>query len=212
MINRVIKTRVAALAIAAPLLLTAPALADHNQRTEATISVQDGNTRFSISSNGRFSASYGNSGRRHQSHRRHRDHGRSGYGYQLNEYGQNSREVRRLERRATRACRSAILAEANYIGFSDVDFERRASTRQIGPHGFRVRFKDVEFEGRRREYERDVICTVRGGNTVKNIEGIPRRGRRDYSGYNQSDWRTYDRRHVGHDHNRGDYCPADYGY
>jgi len=219
MINRIMTSRVAALALAAPLLFTAPALADHGRRGEATISVQNGNARLSISTDGRYSASYGNYHGRRDNNRRYRSgqrhgHNNRGYdrGYGLNNWGQDRYEVRQLERRATRACRRAIREEANYIGFRDVDFERRAYARQIGPRGFSVTFNRVEFEGRRRDFERSVTCTVRGGDNVKNIDGIPRWGRRDYSGYSQNDWRTYDRRHVGHDHSRGDYCQADYGF
>ncbi len=218
MINRVIKTRAALLAFAAPLLFTAPALADDNRRSEATISVQNGNTSFSLSTDGRISASYGRYDNRryrrdHHDRRRHDYHRRDNrHGYYLNEYGQSRDEVRYIERQAIRACRRAVRAEADYIGFHDVDFERRARTRQIGPRGFRVRFRKVEFEGHRRDFKRTVVCTVRGGSNVKHIEGMPRWGRRDYSHYSRSEWRTYDRRHDGHRHSRGDYCPADYGY
>ena len=226
MINRVMNSRVAALALAAPLLFTAPALADHNRdqsRTSATVSIQTGNGGLVFSTGnqsygryGRNDGSYGHRNRNGRYHRRHQS--RRSYGHhddrdrRPNRYGQNRHEVRQMERQATRACRRAVLQEANYIGFYDVDFDRRASTRQTGPYTLRVRFKDVEFEGRGRDFERDVICTVNGGNTVKYIEGIPRWGRRDYSRYSQNDWQVYDRRHVGHDHNRGDYCPADYRY
>ena len=205
-------SRVAALALAAPLLFTTPALADHGRRGEATISVQNGNARLSISTDGRLSASSGNYyGRQHRNQSYRRGH-RNDRGYGLNRWGQDHYEVRQLERRATRACRRAIRQEANYVGFRRAETGRRVHAQQIGPRGFEVRFNRVQFEGRRRDFNRAVTCTVRGGNDVKRLDGIPRWGRRDYSGYSQNDWRVYDRRHVGHDHSRGDYCAADYGF
>lgn len=172
MINRIMKPRAAALAFAAPLLIAAPAFADHDrtrgQRSSATISLQTdlgaityntGTDRLSVSHYDRY---YGPDYRY--------AHGRDHY-----------RANRRSQRRAARACRRAITSEAYAIGFHDVDFDSRGRVRQIGPGGFLVTYNEVEFEGRRREFERRVTCTVRRGTIVRQIEGLPRRGhhRRD---------------------------------
>lgn len=191
MINRIMTTRAAALAFAAPLLLAAPALADHNQsptqRSGATISVQTGNGSLYFNT-GNNRLSYASHNRRNGDYR----------GYRVNQYGQNREEVRRLKRRAIRACRRAIVDEAYAIGFRDVDFEDGRRAHQIGPHGFRVTFNEVEFESRRRDIERRVSCTVRGGNNVKHIEGLPRRGHRGYGRRDRDDHHRRNRDHRGH--------------
>jgi len=173
MINRIMQSRAAALALAAPLLLTAPALADQgkvSKRAGASISVQTGNGGLHINVGDRGYRSYGYSTRR--------DRGYRGQGYGLNEYGQTRNQVKRLKRQAIRACRGAIRNEAYNIGFRDVDFEDGRRAYQIGPRGFEVRFNEVEFEGRRRDIERSVSCIVRRGDYVKRIDGIPHRGQR----------------------------------
>ena len=182
MINRVMKSKAAVLALAAPLLLTAPALADHGRRdSDTTLSVSIGNA------NGGVTLSTGSRGNvivaGHND--RYGRYNRRDYGF--NEYGQTERESRRLRRDAARACRRAIVNEASYIGFRDVDFDDGRHVRQIGPYGFQVTFHEVEFEGRRRDFERPVTCIVRGGQ-VRRIEGIPQPGHRG---------RGYDR-HRGH--------------
>ena len=90
----------------------------------------------------------------------------------------------------SRACRRAIRNEASYIGFRDVDFDHGRRARQIGPRGFEVTFNEVEFEGRRRDFERPVTCIVRRGDNVKRIFGIPEPGRRHNRQYrnNQHVW------------------------
>lgn len=156
--------RAAALALAAPLLLTAPALADHgksNKRVSGSITVQTGNGALHF---GYGDRSYGRIG--YSNHRR--------YGY--NDYQSN----RQLKRQAIRACRRAIRNEAHYLGFHDVDFDDGRYAEQIGPRGFRVTFNEVEFETRRRDIERPVTCIVRRGDQVREIYGIPQRGHRGH--------------------------------
>jgi len=170
MINRIMTPRAAALAFAAPLLLATPAFADQesSKRIGATISVQTDNGGFYINTG---SSRYANNGY----NRRH-------HNYRVNEYGQTRAEVRRLKSRAVRACRRAIVNQAHAVGFRDVDFDDGRRAHQIGPHGFRVTFNEVEFESRRRDKERRVTCMVRRGDQVRNIEGIPhlRRGHNDH--------------------------------
>ena len=164
------KPRVAALALAAPLLFTVPALADHGQsgkHVKGSLAVQTGN-----------GALYLNIG----------DRGYGSIGYSPNRrYSQNGdryyrNDNRQLKRRAIQACRRAIRDEAHYIGFRDVDFERGRYAEQIGPRGFRVTFNEVEFEGRRRDFDRSVTCIVRGGDQVRDIRGIPVPGTRSHRG------------------------------
>ncbi|MEO0981355.1 MAG: hypothetical protein AAFX03_01740 [Pseudomonadota bacterium] len=100
--------------------------------------------------------------------------------------------TRQLRRQAARTCRRAIRNEAYHIGFRDVDFNGRYVER-IGPRGFAVTFA-TEFEGRRREFHRNVTCVVRRGE-VRRIEGVPRgrgRGYRDFHrSYRGADYGAY---------------------
>jgi hypothetical protein len=169
MINRIMTTRAAVLALAAPLLITLPALAQHGhsqgKRSGAVITVQSGNVGFSINTSGRGYTTYG-----HNTNRGHRN---------LNQFGQTPREVQQLKRNAAQQCRRAINFEARQIGFRDVDYDDGRRVRQIGPQGFRVTFNEVEFETRRRDIERIVTCTVRRGQ-VRSLEGVPQRANRGH--------------------------------
>ena len=160
MINRIMKPRAAALALAAPLLFAAPALADNGhsgKRVTGSISVQTGNGALQLNVNNR---GYGT------------------VGYSTNRSYGNQRAHRQLKRQAIRACRSAIRQEARHRGFRDVDFDDGRYAERIGPRGFRVTFNEVEFETRRRDIERPVTCIVRRGDEVRDIRGIPNRGQR----------------------------------
>lgn len=84
-------------------------------------------------------------------------------------------ETDRLGRKAIQICRSSIQREARRRGYRDVDFDSRAWAQQIGPAGYKVRFREVEFEGRRHDVERSVSCTVRQGR-VSDIDGLPHYG------------------------------------
>ena len=175
MINRIMTTRAAVLALAAPLLITLPALAQngHSQgkRSGAVISVQSGNVGFTINTSGRGYATYGhNNGNRGYNRGNRRN---------LNQFGQTPREVQQLKRNVAQQCRRAINSEARQIGLRDVDYDDGRRVQQIGPNGFRVTFNEVEFETRRRDIERVVTCTVRRGQ-VRNLEGVPHRAQRGH--------------------------------
>ncbi|MCR9270243.1 MAG: hypothetical protein NXH72_09675 [Hyphomonadaceae bacterium] len=166
------KPRAAALALAAPLLFTAPALADHGKAGKTvtgSVSVQTGNgtLHFGLGHNGYSSIGY--STNRYYGDRGYRGH--DGY------YHNN----RKAKRRAIRACRQAIRNEAYHLGFRDVDFDDGRYAEQIGPRGYRVTFNEVEFEGFRRDFERPVTCIVRGGDRVRDIRGIPIPGKRGHN-------------------------------
>lgn len=161
--------RAAALALAAPLLFTLPALAHHdkpNKQVTGGITVQTGNgaLHFNVGRHGHSSIGY-------SSNRR----------YANNTYRAGNREAKR---RAVQACRRAIRNEANYLGFRDVDFDDGRYVEQIGRRGYRVTFNEVEFETRRRDIERPVTCIVRGGDQVRDLHGIPQRGQRGHNNRN----------------------------
>jgi len=179
MINRIMKPRVAALALAAPLLFAAPALADNGhsgKRVTGSISVQTGNGALQLNVNNRGYGTVGYSTNRRYGHNGH--------------YG-NQRADRQLKRQAIRACRSAIRQEARHRGFRDVDFDDGRYAERIGPNGFRVTFNEVEFETRRRDIERPVTCIVRRGDQVRDIRGIPVRGQRGHNRGNRGNRGSY---------------------
>lgn len=169
MMKRIMTPRAAALALAAPLLFAAPALAHHgktNTKVTGGITFHSGNgsIHLGVGQNGYSSIGY--------STKRHRGYGDYRY--------HNRQDYRQAKRRAIRACRRAIRDEAHYRGFHDVDFDDGRYAEQIGPRGFRVTFNEVEFETRRREFERPVTCIVRRGDQVRDIWGIPEPRRRGH--------------------------------
>lgn len=184
MMKHVMKNRVAALAFAALPLTAAPAFADEaayktpTAFSGALLSVADAS----------FYISVGND----------RWRGRDGRYYNNDRYGQRPWETRQLRREAVRMCAAAIQRQGYRAGFRDVDIDNDLRVNQIGPRGFRVLFDDVEFEGRRREFYRDVNCTVRQGSVVS-LTGLPEPGRR---GHND---RWDDRRDNHRDYGRRDY-------
>ncbi|HIG23678.1 MAG TPA: hypothetical protein EYG02_14200 [Henriciella marina] len=179
MMKNVMKNRVAALALAALPLTAAPAFADEAPHRSATafsgafLSVADAS----------FYISVGND----------RWRGRDGRYYSNDRYGQRPWQTRQLRRDAVRQCAAVIQRQGYRAGFRDVDIDNDLRVRQIGPQGFVVRFDDVEFEGRRREFYRDVSCTVRRGQVVQ-VAGLPEPGRRGNRGYNNG----YNNGHHGY--------------
>ena len=201
--KRIMTPRAAAVAFAASALVAAPALADpgkgakhdHNKRHASSalhldvgngLSVTLANGDWALGHNGR----YGH---------------RGGHGY--GSYGNRSwYQTRQLRRDAVRACAEAVRRTSNRAGFRRVYLDDVEGIRQIGPYGFKVR-AEFEFEGRRRDFERDVTCTVRRGNVV-NIDNMPeRRGYYGYGygnqgyGYPGRDYRNDG--HRGNDHLKG---------
>lgn len=134
MMNRIMTTRTAALALAAPLFFAAPAIA---QKPGAPKHYAP------------YSYSYGHSG------------------YAPRKYG------RKDSRHAARLCRSAISYEAKRAGFRDVDFDDGYYVDRARRGGLRVTFREVEFEGYRRELERPMSCVVDRG-AVRWIDDLPR--------------------------------------
>ena len=148
----------AVVALAAPVLLAAPAAAD-------TRSVARIETRISDTTT--LTLALGSSG--NDSYRYRGLDDRRGY----NHWGQSEREVRELTRDAVQACRQAVRYEARQLGFRDVEFDDDRYVRQIGPFGFQVTLEEVEFEDRKRDRETSVFCEVRRGEVIA-LDGIPR--------------------------------------
>ena len=183
MMKRIMTPRVAALALAATPLFAAPALADAPGRHAAAspaVSVNLGDASLYVS----------------VGHDRWRD--RDGRYHNRSRYGQAPWEVRQMRREARQMCVRAVNRAGYRAGFRDVDVDDDIRTRQIGRYAFQVRLDDVEFEGRRREFERDVTCVVRRGR-IESISGIPQPGRghgyhRGHDDYRYDDWHhRYDR-------------------
>ena len=168
MMNRIMTSGVAAVALAASALFALPAAAD-GPAARATIATKVGdNTRLVVS--------VGHNDQRDVAYR-DRDMRDSRYGYGRNAWGQTQRQADQLSRVAIQACRQDVQRSARYAGFRDVDFDSRSWTDQIGPNGFTVHFREVEFErGHGRDINRPVTCTVRQGRVV-DIDGMPRADR-----------------------------------
>lgn len=187
MMKRIMTPRAAAVAFAASALAIAPAVADpghgqkyHTHGTSADLHLNFGNG-LAVSLNGGNVAlrNHHSSYRYHDSRYRH-----SGYDRRYDRY-----HTKRLRREAIRACSDAVKYAARDRGFRRVHIDDVEGVRQIGPEGFRIR-AEFEFEGRRRDFERDVTCTVRRGRVV-DIDNLPRpRGYR-HSGYRGGYARTH---------------------
>ncbi len=193
MINRIMTHRVVALAFAAIPLTAAPALADapgHRTSVAApALSLSVGDASFYVSVG-------------HDQWR-----GRNGRSYRSNQWGQSPWETRQLKRDALQTCRRAVSVQGYRTGFRDVDIDDDYRIHQVGPRGFEVHLDDVEFEGRRRDFDARVSCVVRQGS-VRSISGLPQPGQRGYRGGhgNHGDWNDrYDRGRDGYrnDNDRG---------
>ena len=148
----------AVVALAAPVLLAAPAAADTRSVARIETRISDTTTlTLALGSSGYDSYRY-----------RGPDYGRD-----YNHWGQSEREVRELTRDAVQACRQAVRYEARQLGFRDVEFDDDRHVRQVGPFGFRVTFEEVEFESRGRDRETSVFCEVRRGEVIA-LDGVPR--------------------------------------
>ena len=163
MMNHIKTLGAAVVALAAPALLAAPAAADTRGAVARVETRLGENTLLTLA--------VGSAG--YDSYRRDDGYRGSDYGRGFNQWGQSDREFRELTRDAVQSCRQAVRYEARRIGYRDVDFDRDARVRQIGPRGFFVTFDEVEFEGRHRDRETRVTCEIRRSDVVS-LEGIPR--------------------------------------
>ena len=177
MMKRIMTSRVAALALAAIPLTTAPALADAPARTQTALS----GVSLSLG-DASFYVSIGND----------RWRGRNGRQYRRGQYGQSPWEVRQLRQDAMQRCAGAIQRQGYRAGFRDVDIDDDLRVRQTGYRDFVIRFDDVEFEGRRRDRESDVTCVVRD-YTVVSLSGLPQAGRGGWDRGHHDRWDRNDR-------------------
>ena len=160
MMNHVMTSGAAAVALAASTLIALPAAADSPPvRAGIATSIGDNSTLF-------IEVGHGGD-----------DYRPAAYSYRgaTRGYAPNYRD--RMSREAIQACRAGIKYEARRAGYRDVDFDSRAWAQPFGRNGYTIRFREVEFEGRRREFERSVTCTVRDGR-VTWIDGMPQPGGR----------------------------------
>ncbi|MEO0883776.1 MAG: hypothetical protein AAFY34_13750 [Pseudomonadota bacterium] len=138
MMNRIMKTGVVAVALAASALLATPAVAQ---------------TEFAGGSFGQRGVS---DARLQKVHHR-------GYGHQvrLNQFGQTPAEVKYLADRAIYECSCQLQIDARYVGYRGADL-RRVRYEQVGRNRFVVYGRAKLFDGydyRRQPYE----CVVRRG-------------------------------------------------
>ena len=147
----------AAVAFAASALIALPAAADSPQvRAAVATNIGDNSTLFIEIGHGRD------------------DYRPAAYSYRGANRGYAPNYRDRMSREAIRACRAGINYEARRMGYRDVDFDSRAWAQPMRWGGYSVRFREVEFEGRRHEFETGVSCTVWNGR-VTDIQGIPHR-------------------------------------
>ena len=175
MMKRIMTTRAAAVAFAASALFAAPALADpvkKSHKANQTERHASAAVQFDIGDG--LSVTLANDNWGLASH-----NGHYGYGYGNNRYnGYNNRQrLKKLRRRAIRSCSEAVKYAAHQRGFRRVYLEDVERVKQIGPQGFLIR-AEFEFEGRRRDFDREITCEVRRGRVV-DIDNLPRaRGHR----------------------------------
>ena len=197
MMKRIMTPRAAAVAFAASALVAAPALADpghgkkhdYNKRhVSGALQVDIGNGLSVTLANGKWSHGY-------HGYRGYKPYGSRHYGYQ------DRYRVKQLRREAIHLCKRAVKREVYDRGFRGAYLEEVERVRQIGPRGFVVR-AEFEFEGRRRDFDRDVTCTVRRGRVV-DIDNLPRpRGYRNSNyGYRHDGYRGNDHLKGGHRRN-----------
>ena len=157
MMNHVMTSGAAAVAFAASSLLALPAAADSPPvRAAIATNTGDNSTLF-------IEVGHGN------------DYRPAAYSSRGAARGYAPHYRDRMSREAIQACRSGIKYEARRLGYRDVDFDSRAWAQPFGRRGYTIRFREVEFESRRHDFERSVSCTVRNGR-VTDIQGMPYRG------------------------------------
>lgn len=169
MMKRIMTPRAAAVAFAASALFAAPAVADQGRYSNdyskrgATTAVH-----FGLGNGVSLTLANGNLALRNH----HSSFSNRGFGYNTNySYNRRGQNSRRLRQNAVRACARAVNYKGEYLGFRDVDLEDVERIQQIGRNSFRIR-AEFEFENRRRDFDRDVFCTVRNGQVV-DIDGLP---------------------------------------
>lgn len=191
--KRIMTPRVATVAFAASALAAAPALADPSYGHKHDYKMSDVSAAVHLNVGNGLGITLANGG---WAHHHGGWHGNRGYNRNRGYQGYQDRyHIRELRREAIRLCKQAVKYESYNSGFRNVYLDDVERVEQIGPRGFKIR-AEFEFEGRRRDFDKDVTCTVRRGRVV-HLDNLPRpRGYRR-AGYGQrgNDYRDY--RHRG---------------
>jgi len=165
MINRIMKTGVVAVALAASTLLAAPATAQDGFRSNRAVSeaqLRGGlNERFQNDRGRR--ADLRQNRRNDFGNRRHaRHHNVRGHDVWRNDYGQTREEVKYLADKAIYACACQLEIDAYKYGYKEGAFRRTPHYEQIGPNRFIVKGTAKLFDGY--DYSRQGYdCVVKRG-------------------------------------------------
>lgn len=189
MINRIMKTGVAAVALAASALLAPSALAQDGFRGDRAVSNPDlrggPNATFRNDRDNRFDRrrgdrnNFSNGRDTFRGDRGHRGHNK---GYkrkvQLNKFGQTRQEVRYLASKAIEACACQLEIDAYKYGYKAASFRNTPYYEQVGPNRFVVKGTAKLFDGydyNRQSYD----CVVKRGNIkrVSNLYPVAYHGR-----------------------------------
>jgi len=167
MINRVMKTGAAAVALAASALLALPASAQDAStfdRRVVSSELLGGERVGNQSLRGDRSITRRRGNGRNDFRRNRRDNHRTHQvSHHLNAYGQTPREVQYLIDQAIYACDCQLKIDAERYGYHDAEFRGVPYVEQIGPRGFVVRGPAKLFDGH--DYSRQPFeCAVRRGS------------------------------------------------
>ena len=182
MINRIMKTGVVAVALAASALLTTPATAQQGARSDrANSGVQFDNRSDTVLRGGNFERARGNRNNVRSDNRRRNqgNHNVSHKKVHLNAYGQTRQEVKYLADKAIYACACQLELDAYKYGFKDAAFRSTPYYEQIGPNQFIVKGTAKLYDGY--DYSRQSYdCVVRRGDIRKasNLHPVAYRGKR----------------------------------
>jgi len=177
MINRIMKTGVAAVALAASALLASPANAQ-GARADRSFAGQElrGGQDFNRN-DARNDRNHARNNRNNARNNRNQNNfvnrgnsfGRNNVRrprVQLNAYGQTAREVKFLADKAIYACSCQLEVDAHRYGFQDGGFNGTPYYEQVGPNRFVVKGTATLFDGY--DYSRQSYdCVTKGGGVKK---------------------------------------------
>lgn len=158
MLNRIVKTGVAAVALAASaLLIPAPAIAQTGVQGARSVSGLQG-----FQNRGRDDVSLRGGAFREANFRGNR-RVNTRHNARFNAFGQTRREVRFLADKATYACARQLEIDAQKYGYKDGGFRSTPHIEQIGANRFIVKGAAKLFDGRNYSAQ-NYDCVVRRGN------------------------------------------------
>ena len=154
MINRIMKTGVVAVALAASTLLAAPAIAQDGVRSNRAVS----QAQLRGGPNERLQRDRGGRADLRQ--------------VRFNDYGQTLREVKHLADKAIYACTCQLEIDARKYGYKDATFRNTPYYEQIGPNRFVVKGTAKLFDGY--DYSRQSYdCVVKRGDIKRASDLYP---------------------------------------